>query len=127
MTMCAVQNYVYLERDNNEWLWDLLNRRELKWCDFVRDLSIGPHTVEFVSLKRRIAIELDHCSPEYHLNYDYAKVGHLLSAGFRVLRIWSQDITNHPEQVVELITDQVGREQRKPSGMRPANLLRRWP
>jgi very-short-patch-repair endonuclease len=83
-------------------LWQLLRAKRLAGYKFKRQLPIDEYIVDFACIQRRLIIEADggqHSDNWYDRNRD----AYLRSQGFRVLRIWNNDIFENEEGVAELI------------------------
>ncbi len=84
-------------------LWDLMQQGMLRWFRFRRDVPIGKSATanSFVSLSRRVAVEIDVAGPDYHRDFDAGRVAELQGLGYKVLRFWAQDVLQHPDAVVD--------------------------
>ena len=83
-------------------LWRLLRGRRLAGYKFRRQLPVGNYIVDFVCLTARLIIEADgsqHAKSVYHSTRD----AQLRAAGFRILRLWNNDILARPDAVLETI------------------------
>ncbi|HEY5130287.1 MAG TPA: endonuclease domain-containing protein [Bradyrhizobium sp.] len=89
-------------------LWRLLHSRRPVSMKFRRQVPIGPWILDFVSFEQRLVVEADgsqHAESEYDKRRDYD----LSERGFRVLRLWNNDILMRSPSVVEMIVDVVAR------------------
>jgi very-short-patch-repair endonuclease len=82
-----------------------LKLRELKSLGFHfrRQAPIGPHIVDFASLKTGIVIEIDggqHGLPQ-GARFDDERDKFLRSRGFHVLRYWNSDVDRNLDGVME--------------------------
>ena len=83
-------------------LWQLLRAKRLAGFKFKRQLRIDDYIADFVCLERRLIVEADggqHCESVY----DEQRDAYLASQGFRVLRIWNNDIFNNEEGILTSI------------------------
>jgi very-short-patch-repair endonuclease len=72
-------------------LWDALRDKRFEGFRFRRQFSLGPYTVDFVCLERRLIIEVDggqHSDSSSDMRRDVW----LEARGFKVLRFWNIDI-----------------------------------
>jgi very-short-patch-repair endonuclease len=86
-------------------LWQLLRGRQLAGAKFRRQHSVGPYILDFFSLHRRLAIELDgsqHYSPE-GLSHDAHRTRYLLALGIRVVRFSDRAVLNERNAVLTAI------------------------
>ena len=86
-------------------LWKLLRNNNLKNYKFKRQYPIGDYIVDFVSREKWLIIELDGGQHNELTNkeYDLKRTQYLESRGFKVLRIWNNDIDLNISGVYELI------------------------
>ncbi|MGK8175823.1 endonuclease domain-containing protein [Aeromonas dhakensis] len=86
-------------------LWLQLRDRRLAGVKFRRQMPIGPYIVDFISLEQRLIIEVDgaqHNEPAGR-QYDGARTAYLNQQGFRVIRVWNNDVLSRMEAVLELL------------------------
>lgn len=86
-------------------LWLQLRDRRLAGVKFRRQMPIGPYIVDFISLEQRLIIEVDgsqHNEPAGR-QYDSARTAYLNQQGFRVIRVWNNDVLSRMEAVLELL------------------------
>jgi very-short-patch-repair endonuclease len=86
-------------------LWQLLRSRRLEGIKFRRQYVIGTFIVDFVSLKKKLIIEIDGRQHNKKTNkiYDISRTKFLESEGFKVLRFWNKEVLNNIEGVLEKI------------------------
>ena len=80
-------------------LWQILRAKRLAGFKFKRQLAVDHYIVDFVCLSGRLIVEADggqHCDSEY----DEKRDGYLKAQGFRILRVWNNDIFNNEEGVL---------------------------
>ena len=83
-------------------LWQLLRAKRLAGYRFKRQLVIDHYIADFACLRERLIVECDgsqHADSERDLRRDT----YLQSQGFRILRIWNNELFNNEEGVTELI------------------------
>ena len=82
-------------------LWALLRNRKFNGVKFVKQYPIGSYIVDFAGRKKRIVIELDggqHNEIQNKINDD-KRTEYLISIGYKVLRLWNNEIDNNIEGV----------------------------
>jgi len=95
-------------------LWYLLRRKQLDGFRFRRQQPIGHYIADFVCVKERLVIELDGASHTETQGYDEARTAWLKAKGFRVLRLWNNDVLGNQEGVIEKILEALYRGRRSP-------------
>ncbi|WP_324005760.1 endonuclease domain-containing protein [Aeromonas hydrophila] len=83
-------------------LWLQLRDRRLAGVKFRRQMPIGPYIVDFISLEQRLIIEVDgsqHNEPAGR-QYDDARTAYLNQQGFRVIRVWNNDVLSRMDVVL---------------------------
>ena len=83
-------------------LWGILRNRRLASYKFRRQLPIGQYIVDFVCLNAKLIIELDG-SQHAENPYDLARDAYLRQQGFRLLRIWNNELLATPDAVLDAI------------------------
>ena len=85
-------------------MWQYLNKSQLGY-KFRRQQPIGSYIVDFFCSSLKLIIELDGGQHNETLNieYDKKRTEFLTKNGYRVLRIWNNDVDNNIEGVVEYI------------------------
>jgi very-short-patch-repair endonuclease len=82
--------------------WALLRDRRLARFKFRRQLPFGNYIADFVCLEARLVIELDG-SQHAGSPRDEMRDAYFLKQGFRVLRVWNNEILNNPHGVLDAI------------------------
>ena len=83
-------------------LWALLRSRRFLHYRFRRQVPIGPYIVDFVCNGRQLVIELDG-SQHADDPSDASRDAELRRRGYRVLRIWNNELTENEDGVLEAI------------------------
>ena len=83
-------------------LWNLLRNTQLG-VKFRRQHVIGGYIVDFVSLEKKLVVEVDGKIHETQREEDAFRTARLSEAGFHVLRFTNDEITAAPEKVVSRI------------------------
>ena len=93
------------QTETEKLLWFNLRNRKLNGIKFKRQVLIGPYSVDFVSFKKMLIIELDggqHNSPNVIIK-DQKRTEYLKGLGFTVVRYWDNEVFNHLDSVLEEI------------------------
>ncbi len=91
-------------------LWQYLRNRRLLGWKFRRQHRLGPYLADFVCLQAKLVVELD---GSRHL--DLGQAGHdrmrsefLCRRGYRILRLWNDDVFLRVDSVLDRIATSVG-------------------
>lgn len=86
-------------------LWSVLRRKQLSGFRFRRQVQIGPYIADFVCPKMRLVIEVDggQHSQEENALHDYLRTKFLEAHGYRVFRVWNDDVFRGPGDVAGAI------------------------
>lgn len=82
--------------------WRLLRNRRFVNYKFRRQLPIGNYIADFVCLSSMLIIELDG-SQHADSATDAIRDAYLRAQGFRLLRLWNNDILSRPDQVLDAV------------------------
>ncbi|HTW53105.1 MAG TPA: DUF559 domain-containing protein [Stellaceae bacterium] len=77
-------------------LWHRLRDRRLGGFKFVRQAPIGRYYVDFLCREARLVVEIDGSQHVENLQ-DRERDQELAALGYRVLRVWNNDISNRLE------------------------------
>jgi len=82
-------------------LWQHLRRPGIGGLRFRRRTPIGPYIVDFFCPERRLIVELDggQHGEAAHLARDATRDVWLMDRGYRVMRIWNNDVMENVEGV----------------------------
>jgi very-short-patch-repair endonuclease len=83
-------------------LWLILRGRRPEGYKFRRQRPIGPYVADFVSIRYRLIVEVDG-SQRLDSVADARRTRWLERYGWRVVRVWNNDLTENPSGVAELI------------------------
>ncbi|MCY4573584.1 MAG: DUF559 domain-containing protein [Gemmatimonadetes bacterium] len=89
--------------DAERMLWSRLRNRRLQGTKFRRQAQIGQYIVDFLSMERRLIIELDGGHHADQRDSDDVRTRALESEGFQVLRFWNNEVLREPDSVLEAI------------------------
>jgi very-short-patch-repair endonuclease len=86
-------------------LWGALRGRRLNGLKFVRQLPIGPFIVDFACREVRLVVEVDGAthSTDDEVAYDAARTAFIERQGWRVMRVWNDDVVGELDEVLESI------------------------
>ncbi|HDO1316467.1 endonuclease domain-containing protein [Aeromonas veronii] len=83
-------------------LWQQLRNRRLAGLKFRRQMPIGPYVVDFICFEQGLVIEVDGSQHGTLANqmHDEARTAYLNQQGFRVIRVWNNDVLSRMEVVL---------------------------
>jgi very-short-patch-repair endonuclease len=84
-------------------LWSRLRRNAVLGQRFRRQYPVGPYVADFACVAARLVVEVDgdtH-STDSEIAHDRKRDEYLKQHGWRVLRVWNQDIYKNLENVLE--------------------------
>lgn len=90
-----------------EHLWRSLRNRRLGGFKFVRQAAVGAYFADFLCREARLVIEVDgsqHADNAADQRRDQA----LANLGYRVVRIWNNDISSNMNSVLEMLLFELG-------------------
>lgn len=88
-------------------LWSILRNRNLNNLKFKRQVPICHYIVDFCCSEKKLVIELDggqhnECQ---NIEYDKKRTLFLNEQGYKVVRIWNNEINDNLDGVVEYLLD----------------------
>ena len=86
-----------------EILWRELRNRQLGSCKFRRQHPIGAYIVDFVSLERKLVIEVDAAthSTDEEIARDARRTAEIEGFGFRVVRVTDTEVYKNLDGVLD--------------------------
>ena len=87
-------------------LWRHLRAKHLGRLKFRRQQPIGKYIVDFACFEKKIVIELDGGQHADNATQDKIRDDFLKSEGFRVLRIWNNELFENVDGVLETIMNE---------------------
>ena len=81
-------------------LWTYLRGGKLNGVSFRRQHALNNFIVDFVSIKKKLVIELDGSQHLEQEQYDRERSKYLQSQGYKVIRFWNHDVTNNIDGVI---------------------------
>ena len=100
-----------LRRDSTDaerLLWRQVRDRRLGGYKFRRQVPIGPYIADFLCVSGRLIIELDGSQHRERTAEDRERTQWLEGAGYRVLRVWNNDVLHNMDRVLEAIIAELG-------------------
>lgn len=91
----------YTDAENN--IWYFLRNRRLNGFKFVRQKVIGNYIADFVCREKKLIIEIDGGQHMELAAYDQLRTKVLEKHGYRVFRVWNNDVFNNISGVMEAI------------------------
>ena len=95
------------QTDAERALWSELRNKQIEGVKFRRQQPIGPYIVDFVSLERKLIIEIDggqHNERKVR-EEDQEREEWLKEKGYQILRFWNNDVLTNIEGVLERIKE----------------------
>ena len=81
-------------------LWAYLRGNKLKGVNFRRQHAIGNYIGDFVSVKKKLVIELDGSQHLEQEEYDIERTKYLESLGYKIIRFWNNQVIDDIEGVI---------------------------
>ena len=107
MTASRARQLRSRQTDAERKLWFLLRDRRLNGVKFRRQVPIGNYIVDFVCQEAKLIVEVDGSQHAEQVTYDSARTEWLGSVGYRVLRVWNNDLTENEEGVLTAILNEL--------------------
>jgi len=95
------------QTDAERVLWNKLRNKQMEGVKFRRQQPIGSYIVDFVSLERKLIIEIDggqHNERKVR-EKDQEREKWLKEKGYQILRFWNNDVLTNIEGVLERIKE----------------------
>ncbi len=95
------------QTDAERALWSKLRNKQIEGVKFRRQQPIGSYIVDFVSLERKLIIEIDggqHNQRKVR-EKDEEREKWLKEKGYQILRFWNNDVLTNIEGVLEKIKE----------------------
>ena len=84
-------------------MWYFLRNRRLNGYKFVREFVIGSYIADFVCREKKLIIEVDGGQHMEAAEYDKRRTEFLEKNGYRVLRVWNNEVFTNTREVLESI------------------------
>jgi very-short-patch-repair endonuclease len=86
-----------------DFLWHRLRGKRFEGMKFKRQQPLGNFIVDFVSLEKKLVVELDGGQHAANAGADLARDQWLKAEGFTVLRFWDNEVFGNLEGVLKTI------------------------
>jgi len=86
-------------------LWSVLRGNKLNGVSFRRQHAIGNYIVDFISIKKKLIIELDGSQHLEQTEYDNERTKYLESQGYRVVRFWNSQVEKEMDGVIKMLEE----------------------
>jgi very-short-patch-repair endonuclease len=100
--------------DAERLIWGHLRNRNLEGIKFRRQQPLGPYIVDFVSIEKKLVIELDGGQHSTNKAFDEDRDHFINSEGYRVLRFWNNELLQNTEGVLERIRQEILKDTPSP-------------
>lgn len=86
-------------------LWNVIRNRKIKGLKFRRQFKIGKYIADFCCLEKKLILELDggHHNEGTIKAEDEIRRKYLESQGYKIFRVWNNEIDNNLEGVIDRI------------------------
>jgi len=93
-------------------LWSILRGRRFSNFKFVRQYAIDNYIIDFCCRRKKLMIELDggQHNEIRNIKTDQTRDKHLKLKGYKVLRIWNNELSENLEGVLDRIYELVSEE-----------------
>ena len=86
-------------------LWKHLRAKQMEGCKFRRQEPIGSYIVDFLCHEKMIVIEVDGSQHSTERERDNKRDVWLKGQGYKVLRLWNNEVLANIEVVLDVIRD----------------------
>ena len=89
-------------------LWQNLRSRRLADFKFRRQVWIGPFIADFLCMDAMLVVEVDSSQHIGDAAYDADRTAYLANKGYRVIRVWNNDVMQRMDDVLAAILSALG-------------------
>ena len=93
------------QTDAERHLWFYLRGRRLGGYKFRRQYQVGPYILDFICLKKKLAIELNGGQHNEQSEYDDQRTNYLAERSYVVMRFWNHEVFQETKDVLEMILE----------------------
>lgn len=86
-----------------ELLWTRLRSRRLEGFKFKSQVWLGPFIADFYSWEAKLIVEVDGSQHSERIRYDQARSEYLAREGFKVIRVWNNEVLGNLDDVLAAI------------------------
>ena len=90
-----------------KFLWSRLRARQLGGVKFKRQVPLAGYIVDFVSLERKLIIEVDGGKHGERTQLDSERTAALEKCGYHVVRFWNHDVLGNIEGMLESVLQEL--------------------
>ena len=90
-------------------VWQILRSHQMKGYKFRRQVPIGRYVADFVCHEARLIVEIDGGQHDRSSPREIARSGFLQNEGYRILRLWNNEVLANLDGVHETIADEFAR------------------
>ncbi len=88
--------------------WQHLRGRRLGHQKFRRQVWIGPFIADFLCMDAMLVVEVDGSQHIGDVAYDADRTAYLANKGYRVIRVWNNDVMQRIDDVLAAILSALG-------------------
>ena len=101
------------QTDAEKFLWSKLRNRQLNGYKFKRQVPVGNYIADFLCQEAMLIVELDGGQHAEQKDYDQRRTHWLQSQGFRVLRLWNNDVLLNINGASDALLEAAGKQVNK--------------
>ncbi len=101
--------------DAEKAVWSMLRSRQIAGHRFRRQVPLGQYIADFVCHEARLIIEIDGGQHDHAASRDIEQSRFLEGQGYRILRLWNNDVLGNPEGVWTAIAAELVRHHPHPT------------
>jgi very-short-patch-repair endonuclease len=90
-------------------VWQILRSRQIKGYKFRRQVPIGRYIGDFVCHEARLIVEIDGGQHHRSSPREAERNRFLQNEGYRILRLWNNEVLRNLDGVHQTIADELGR------------------
>jgi very-short-patch-repair endonuclease len=88
-------------------VWSLLRSKQMTGYKFRRQVPIGRYIADFVCHEARLIVEIDGGQHDHSSPLEAERTAFLQSEGYRILRVWNNEVLENLEGVHMAIADRL--------------------
>ncbi len=90
-------------------LWQILRSHQMQGYKFRRQVPIGRYIADFVCHEARLIVEIDGGQHDCLSLREVERSGFLQNEGYRILRVWDNEVLGNLDGVHEAVANELGR------------------
>ena len=95
------------QTETEQILWSRLRNRQFFNLKFLRQVPVGNYIADFLCQSEKLIIEIDVSQHIENENYDENRTKELTKIGYKVIRVYNNDIFNNLDNVLEYIYNEI--------------------